>query len=128
MNYLQDLKTIININSYTQNKHGVDLVGKHMAKWLKEIGFSETKYKRELIGDHLLFHTPKKEGIKILLLGHNDTVFPPNYFEGYKEDEEWIYGPGVCDMKGGNIVALQSLRNIFNENKEIYNIDFFTCF
>lgn len=124
MNYLQDLKTIININSYTQNKHGVDLVGKHMAKWLKEIGFSETKYKRELIGDHLLFHTPKKEGIKILLLGHNDTVFPPNYFEGYKEDEEWIYGPGVCDMKGGNIVALQSLRNIFNENKEIYNIDF----
>ena len=37
--------------------------------------------------------------------------FPKDYFETYKEDDEWIYGPGVCDMKGGNIVALQSLRN-----------------
>ena len=47
-----------------------------------------------------------------------------NKFENYKEDSKWIYGPGVCDMKGGNIVALQSLRNIYNENKSISNIDF----
>ncbi len=124
MNFLEDLKTIININSYTENKNGVDKVGKHMATWLEELGFETTKYERELLGDHLLFKTKKRDGIKILLLGHNDTVFPEGYFEGFKEDEEWIYGPGVCDMKGGNIVALQSLRNIYEENKEIYNIDF----
>lgn len=67
----------------------------------------------------------KKEGFaKILLLGHNDTVFAPNTFEGFSEDEEWIYGPGVCDMKGGNIVALEALRNIYKENGKIFNIDF----
>jgi glutamate carboxypeptidase len=27
-------------------------------------------------------------------------------------------------MKGGNIVALQALRNIFEQNAEIFNIDF----
>ncbi|XOB60641.1 M20 family metallopeptidase [Campylobacterota bacterium DY0563] len=124
MNYLKDLEKIININSYTQNKNGVDEVGNIMTSWLNPLGFEKTVFKRELIGDHLLFKTAKKEGKKILLLGHNDTVFPQGYFESFKEDEEWVYGPGVCDMKGGNIVALQSLRNIFEKNKEIFNIDF----
>ena len=124
MNYLEDLKTIININSYTENKNGVDKVGKQMEKWLTKLGFETTRFERELLGDHLLFKTPKKDGTKILLLGHNDTVFPQGYFEEYKEDKDWVYGPGVCDMKGGNIVALQSLRNIFEKNSEIFNIDF----
>ncbi len=124
MNYLKDLQKIIDINSYTQNKNGVDEVGKYMSNWLTELGFSVKKYERELLGDHLLFKTPRKEGSKILLLGHNDTVFPPNTFEGFTEDDTWIYGPGVCDMKGGNIVALESLRNIHKENNKIFNIDF----
>ncbi len=124
MHYLQDLKKIVNINSHTQNKHGVDEVGKLMSMWIEELGLKRKSFKRELIGDHLLFKSLRKKGIKILLLGHNDTVFPKGYFEGFREDDKWVYGPGVCDMKGGNIIALQSLRNIFNKNKKIYNIDF----
>jgi glutamate carboxypeptidase len=124
MDYLQDLEKIISINSYTKNKQGVDEVGAIMSKWLEELGFKLTTYKKEHIGNHLLFISEKKSGKKILLLGHNDTVFPPNSFEGFFQDETWVYGPGVCDMKGGNIVALQSLRNIHKKNSEIYNIDF----
>lgn len=124
MNYLNDLEKIIKINSYTKNKNGVDAVGKIMTSWMEELGFETIKYERKDIGDHLLFTSRKRAGKKILLLGHNDTVFAPHTFDIYKEDEEWIYGPGVCDMKGGNIVALQSLRNIFKENETIHNIDF----
>lgn len=124
MDYLNDLEKIININSYTKNKQGVDEVGSIMSKWLEELGFKLTTYEKEQIGNHLLFSSSKKSGKKILLLGHNDTVFPPNSFEGFSQDEKWVYGPGACDMKGGNIVALQSLRNIHKENSEIYNIDF----
>lgn len=124
MDYLKDLESIVNINSYTKNKTGVDLVGQKMASWLKALEFELFTYKRENIGNHLLFSSQKKSGKKILLLGHNDTVFPPDSFEGFKQDEIWVYGPGVCDMKGGNIVALQALRNIFEKNKQIFNIDF----
>jgi glutamate carboxypeptidase len=95
-----------------------------MTNWLRELGFSLLTYNRENIGNHLLFSTPTKTGKKILFLGHNDTVFPPNSFEGFSQDETWVYGPGACDMKGGNIVALQALRNIFEQNGEIFNIDF----
>ncbi len=124
MDYLKDLESIVNINSYTKNKIGVDLVGQKMTSWLEPLGFTLFTHKKENIGNHLFFSSKKKSGKKILLLGHNDTVFPPNSFEGFSQDETWVYGPGVCDMKGGNIVALQSLRNIHKIDNEIYNIDF----
>lgn len=124
MKYLKDLEKIININSYTKNKIGVDEVGKIMTNWLEKLDFKLTTFQREDIGNHLLFSSQTKLGKKILFLGHNDTVFPPNTFEGFTQDDTWVYGPGVCDMKGGNIVALQTLRNIYKQNGEIYNIDF----
>ena len=124
MTYLTDLQQIININSYTKNKDGVDEISKFMSSWLNDLGFNDICYERETLGNHHLYTSQKTEGIKILLLGHNDTVFPQGKFEHYSEDEQWIYGPGVCDMKGGNIVALQALRNVYEKNKKIENIDF----
>ncbi|WP_294966842.1 M20 family metallopeptidase [Sulfurimonas sp.] len=124
MNYLNDLRTIININSYTKNKIGVDRVGKIFDKWLEELGFEVNIYDREIIGNHRHYTSQHdKTSKKLLLLGHIDTVFPPNKFEEYSEDEKWVYGPGVCDMKGGNIVALQALRELKAQNLEIKNID-----
>ncbi|WP_373005120.1 M20 family metallopeptidase [Sulfurimonas sp.] len=124
MSYLNDLNTIVNINSYTKNKQGVDRVGEIFDKWFEELGFEVNIYDRELIGNHRHYTSQHdKTAKKLLLLGHLDTVFPPNEFEEYSEDEEWIYGPGVCDMKGGNIVALQALRELKKKNCEIKNID-----
>jgi len=117
------LQKVIEINSYTKNKEGVDRVGNLFAEWFMELGFRLERHERGEIGDHLLFLSPKKVGKKLLLLGHLDTVFPPGSFEEFREDSKWIYGPGVCDMKGGIYVALQALRNIFERYKNIYNID-----
>ncbi len=125
MNYLKDLKTICQINSYTQNKDGVDKVGAKMQEWLEIIGFETTTYKRESLGNHQLFTTPKIAGDKILFLGHNDTVFPEGQFDKYHQDEDWVYGPGTCDMKGGNIVALEALKEVYNTNGKLQNVDFF---
>jgi len=124
MSYLKDLQKIVKINSYTKNKEGVDNVGLVFDEWFKEIGFSVDIYSREIIGEHRHYRSNHiNSGKKLLLLGHLDTVFPPNKFEDYSEDSEWVYGAGVCDMKGGNIVALQALRELRKENIEICNID-----
>ena len=123
MTYLSDLKKIININSYTKNKAGVDKISTIMTGWFKELDFKVESFERKSIGNHNLYSSTKTDGIKILLLGHNDTVFPEGKFEEFSEDDEWVYGPGVCDMKGGNIVALQALRNVFAQNGKIENID-----
>ncbi len=119
-----ELKKIVEINSWTKNKEGVERNGDIFAYWLEEIGYDLVRYPREEIGDHLHLIAPQKEGKRLLLLGHLDTVFPPDTFEAFSEDDEWIYGPGVCDMKGGNYVALQALRNVHKKFEAIHNIDF----
>jgi glutamate carboxypeptidase len=124
MAYLEDLEEICRINSFTKNKTGVDAVGNKMRAWLEAIGFKAVVYPRHDIGDHLLFRSTQVEGSRILLLGHNDTVFPEGEFEHFSKDNKWVYGAGVCDMKGGNIVALEALRAIYRRNKKIENIDF----
>ena len=123
--WLEDLKKVVEINSYTANKAGVDKTGEVFKHWLDELGFECVRYQRELIGDHLHFKSKiSGKRKRVLLLGHIDTVFPPNTFEGFREDDEWVYGAGVCDMKGGNIVALEALREIYKQFGQIQDIDF----
>ena len=125
MSYINELKQLININSYTKNKVGVDKVGVLFGSWLMRLGLEEKVYERELIGNHRLYTSKYNTSSKrLLLLGHLDTVFPPDTFNLFKEDDEWVYGPGVCDMKGGNLVAFKALQALVNEGTELNNIDF----
>ena len=123
LSYLKDLETVVNINSFTKNKSGVDKVGQVFDAWLEALGLDVNIHTRELIGEHRLYTSKRKEGKKLLLLGHLDTVFPEGKFETFSEDDVWVYGPGVCDMKGGNIVALEALRRLVQAGIEISNVD-----
>jgi len=124
VSFFEDLEKLVKINSYTTNKQGVDNVGKQMRSWCEELGLKQRRFTRDLIGDHRLFVSQRTPGQRILLLGHLDTVFPPGQFELYHDDGTWLYGPGVCDMKGGLLVALEVLRNVYQANRKIENIDF----
>jgi len=124
MDYLKNLETVIKINSYTKNKAGVDKVGLVFDNWLADLGFTIDIYNRSSIGDHRHYRSKNNEtSKKLLLLGHLDTVFPPQKFENYSEDDKWVYGPGVCDMKGGNIVIVEALKALKKEGIDIENID-----
>ena len=37
-------------------------------------------------------------------------MFPPGTFEGFRRDGALARGPGVLDMKGGLVVAIEALR------------------
>ncbi len=124
MNYIQDLEKIVKINSFTANKEGVDRVGSIFDEWLQSLGYSLELHERSVVGHHRHYRSSFKENQKkLLLLGHLDTVFPPGEFENFHEDERWVYGAGVCDMKGGNIVFVEALRRVFLKFHKIYNID-----
>jgi len=59
-----ELKQIIEINSWTKNKKGVDKNGEIFTKWMESLGYNTKRYKREEIGDHLHFISAKNEGKK----------------------------------------------------------------
>ncbi len=124
MDYFDFLRQVVLINSYTKNKAGVDKVGAVFDEEFHRLGFNIDIFARELLGNHHYYTSPyNPQKKRLLLLGHLDTVFPPGKFEEYKEDEKWVYGPGVCDMKGGNVVALWALKKIYEEKLPFENVD-----
>jgi len=120
----KELEKLINLDACTTDKASVDRNGEVYAKWLQALGFEVERYQREVIGDHLMFRSQRRPGPRLLLLGHIDTCYSAPYSPRFTEDDQWIYGPGVCDMKGGNYVAVCALRNLQQQRGAIANIDF----
>ena len=60
------------------------------------------------------FAHPKGDAPGILVLGHLDTVHPVGTLEAlpFRREGALCYGPGICDMKGGNYIALEALRQL----------------
>ncbi|UWU72869.1 M20/M25/M40 family metallo-hydrolase [Bradyrhizobium sp. NC92] len=60
------------------------------------------------------FPHPKQGGPGILIAGHMDTVHPVGTIEKLKWRREGnkCYGPGIFDMKGGNYLSLEAIRQL----------------
>ena len=107
------LERVVNINSGTQNFEGVRAVGKVFQDEFDRLGFKTqwvdgAPFKR---AGHLVAEHPAP-GPKLLLIGHLDTVFEPNspFQKAERVDARYMRGPGIIDMKGGNVVMLQALK------------------
>ena len=114
------LERVVNINSGTQNFDGVREVGRIFSDELAKLGFATrwvdgTPFKRagHLIADHPgPRNSAEQTAPRILLIGHLDTVFekdsPFQRFE--RVDDRTARGPGIIDMKGGNVVMIGALK------------------
>ncbi|MFL5224392.1 MAG: M20/M25/M40 family metallo-hydrolase [Microvirga sp.] len=60
------------------------------------------------------FPHPKEDEPGVLVMGHMDTVHPVGTLAAlpFRRDGERCYGPAICDMKGGNYVALEAIRQL----------------
>ncbi|MEE4107023.1 M20 family metallopeptidase [Pseudomonas viridiflava] len=109
------LQQLVDTESNSYDKAGVDAVGDLLAAQLQADGIGVERIAVEGFGDVLLAELPGGPGKPVLLLGHRDTVFPKGTTttRGYTRDEKLAYGPGVADMKGGlvlNCFALKALK------------------
>ncbi|MEQ8416132.1 MAG: M20/M25/M40 family metallo-hydrolase [Imperialibacter sp.] len=115
---LQLLEEIININSGTMNFDGVKAVADVLMPKFKALGM-EVEWKDGSAWNragHLVARTKGGKGKKILLIGHLDTVFElESPFQKYKVlNDTTASGPGIADMKGGDIIILQALSALNN--------------
>ncbi len=102
------------INSGTMNLPGVRETGALFAKQFEELGF-RTSWIDMPAGmqraGHLVAVREGKQGKRLLLLGHLDTVFEPGSpVPMWERDGDRARGQGVADMKGGNVVVVEALR------------------
>ncbi len=108
------LEELVNINSGTMNLAGVKQVGDILLEKFDALGMETawldgSSFNR---AGHLYAEQKGKAGTPtFLLIGHLDTVFEPSSpFQTFKMvDDKIASGPGVDDMKGGDVVILQAL-------------------
>ncbi len=140
------LRQMVGQNSWTENRDGVNRLGRFTAGTFAPLGFAaefipstEPRY-----GDHLVMHRRGTSPKSIALISHLDTVFPPeeearNQFHWLPEGDR-IYGPGTEDIKGGTVMmwlTLHALREFFprhfesvswhlcwNSSEEVLSADF----
>ncbi|MGJ5177065.1 M20/M25/M40 family metallo-hydrolase [Bradyrhizobium oligotrophicum] len=60
------------------------------------------------------FPHPKQGEPGILIAGHMDTVHPIGTLAKlpWRRDGNKCHGPGICDMKGGNYLSLEAIRQL----------------
>jgi glutamate carboxypeptidase len=107
------LQRLVEINSGTMNFAGVRQVADVLRAELDSLGFTTrwvdgTPFHR---AGHLVAEHPGS-GPKLLLIGHLDTVFEPSSpFQHFERlDDSTARGPGVIDMKGGDVIIVAALR------------------
>jgi len=106
------LEQTVNINSGTKNLAGVRAVGRVFDSAFTELGFATQWIEGagfERAG-HLVA-SYGSTGARLLLIGHLDTVFAADSpFQDWERiDEHHVRGPGITDMKGGNVVMILAL-------------------
>lgn len=108
------LEETVNIGSGTMNHAGVREVGKVMRRELDALGFDtswiEMPPEVNRAG-HLFGYREVGDGPNILMIGHLDTVFEADdAFQSFERDGDTARGPGVDDMKSGNVIIIYALR------------------
>ncbi len=108
------LEETVNIPSGTMNHDGVRQVGAVMRRELDALGL-ETEWVElppELQrAGHLFGRKLDGNGKKFVLIGHLDTVFEgEDDFNAFVRNGDRATGPGVDDMKGGNVVIVYALK------------------
>ncbi len=104
------LKALVEVNSFTGNPAGGRAVGKLVAELFALPGLEHEVVPSEKFADHHVWRSLGNGTAPVALVGHLDTVFPPNVFEGYRVEGNLRRGPGVLDMKGGLVAVAWALK------------------
>ena len=107
------LQRVVDIPSNTLNLDGVRKVGAVFRASLDSLGFvtswasvpDETRRAGHLVADH----RGKPGTVRILLIGHLDTVVEPTG-PTFVRSDSMAAGVGAGDMKGGDVVVLYALK------------------
>lgn len=114
---VQLTKEMVEIKSYSFMENQEEEISKYILDFFTENGI--TSYRTEIVpGRYNTFAILKGEDSKnnpsLLLTGHMDTVPAYDFKEAFtaREDADYLYGRGSCDMKGALAAMMCAMVNI----------------
>lgn len=114
---VQLTKEMVEIKSYSFMENQEEEISKYILDFFTENGI--TSYRTEIVpGRYNTFAILKGEDSEnnpsLLLTGHMDTVPAYDFKEAFtaREDADYLYGRGSCDMKGALAAMMRAMVNI----------------
>jgi glutamate carboxypeptidase len=130
--YLDHLRQMVAINSFTANPEGVNRLGALTAELFAGLGFSAefVQSSNPRFGKHLVLSRQGEQLVSgeaaypLGMISHLDTVFTAE--EEQRNDFVWrpegkrIYGPGTVDIKGGTVMMYMLLDALQTFAREVF--------
>lgn len=109
--FLADLNVLSSMDCGTDDRAGVDAVGRVMRARLERLGMDVETHDGGEQGATLVGRWRGQGRARLLLIGHLDTVYPRGWPEAhpFHIEGDIARGPGTCDMKAGVLVGLYAL-------------------
>ncbi|RST77389.1 M20 family peptidase [Siminovitchia acidinfaciens] len=119
------LKKIVNTDSYSRDREGVNRVAALLKQGLDEFSIPYVTREQEQFGDHIIATLKGTRPGKILLMGHMDTVHTPGTVKDrpYTENGNIAFGPGLSDMKAGLVSILYAAGAVKNASLDLPDIE-----
>ena len=109
---LERLELLVNIDSGTGQMAGINHIMTYLEQWLADLGFTVTLHDSASFGHNLVARLKGKGEVRLLLVGHVDTVYSAGAVaaQPFEVRDGLAYGPGVIDMKSGVLMGMYALR------------------
>ncbi len=116
------LEELVNIDSGSYNKEGVNKVGGLLIPYFQDLGYVIEAVPQENVGQHLIIRHPKQKKASILIVAHMDTVYEEGTAKKrpFTMNERRAYGPGVIDMKASLVSVIYALRYLKESGSDAY--------
>jgi glutamate carboxypeptidase len=109
---LKLLERLVNIDSGSYCKEGIDACGQIVIEELHGFGFKAETIPAEACGNHVRAEREGRGNKRLFLSAHLDTVCPAGTVakRPFRVENDFAYGPGVGDMKGGIVQMIYALK------------------
>ncbi|KZE38570.1 carboxypeptidase [Bhargavaea cecembensis] len=113
------LEQLVNIDSGSRNKAGIDKVGSILKEAYINLGFDVQTVRQDVQGDHLIIRHNEAKHPEILIVAHMDTVFRDGTAKErpFSVRDGRAFGPGVIDMKASLVSLLYAVRAISDSGR-----------
>ena len=114
--YVQVWEDILNIESPSNFKEGVDAVSDYFVALSKDKNFKIERFPEEKFGDMIcITMNPNADKAPIAISGHIDTVHPIGLFgtpAAHRKGDR-MHGPGAMDCKGGVVAGFLAMHALY---------------
>lgn len=116
------LKNLVNIDSGSYDKVGVDQVADVLIQLYKGLEFVVEIFPNEKLGNNYRLVHKDASNPQIFIAAHLDTVFPKGTVaeRPFSIEGDRAYGPGVIDMKASHVLTYYAIKALQESGSEAY--------